>query len=61
VKAKRLDHGRAFVVGRSGAFLELSKTLFCKLDDFDESEVISCVTNVYEAQLAARKLKKRRQ
>jgi hypothetical protein len=51
VKAKRLDHGRAFVLGRDGKFLSFAEALFCQLDHFKKSEVIAAVTNVHESFL----------
>jgi len=55
VRAKRLDHRPAFVMGREGPFLSLGMALFCKVDRFNESEVIAAVTNVHEDYLAKRK------
>ena len=49
VKAKRLDHRPAVVLGRSGDFVELAQALFCEVDEFKSSEVISAITNVHEA------------
>jgi hypothetical protein len=54
VDANRLDDGSAVVHGRHGSFLGLAVTLFCKIDVFKETEVVSAVTNVHEARLAAR-------
>jgi hypothetical protein len=51
VHAKRLDHRRAFVVGRRGQFVELAQAVFAEIDEFKKSEVISAVTNVHESQL----------
>jgi hypothetical protein len=58
VHAKRLDHRPALVVGRRGPFIDLAQALFCKIDEFSESEVISAVTNVHEIQLPTAKRKK---
>jgi hypothetical protein len=55
VKANRREHGPAVVHGRSGKFLEVAVALFCGVDVFKHSEVEAAVTNVYEAQLAAKK------
>src|SRR6202045_1130713 len=41
VHAKRLDHRRAFVVGRRGQFVELAQAVFAEIDEFKKSEVIS--------------------
>jgi hypothetical protein len=49
----RLGMADALVIGRRGPFIELAQTLFCKIDEFAASEVISAVTNVHEAQLSA--------
>lgn len=54
VHAKRLDHRPAFVVGRSGEFIELAQAVFSNIDEFKKSEVISAVTNVHESQLPER-------
>jgi hypothetical protein len=59
VHAKRLDHRPALVIGRRGPFIELAQTLFCKIDEFAASEVISAVTNVHEAQLPAKAKQKK--
>jgi hypothetical protein len=50
VRAKRLDPWPAIVVGRSGEFVELAQALFCEVDEFTFSEVVSAVTNVHESQ-----------
>jgi hypothetical protein len=50
VRAKRLDHAPAIVVGRSGVFVELAQALFFEVDQFTPSEVISAITNVHESQ-----------
>jgi hypothetical protein len=50
VQAKRLDHRPAFVLGRRGDFIELALALFCEIDQFKSSEVISAITNVHENQ-----------
>jgi len=57
VHAKRLDHRPALVIGRSGPFIDLARAVFCMIDEFAESEVISAVTNVHESQLPKRKNK----
>jgi hypothetical protein len=49
VYAKRGEGVPAFVVGRKGKFIELATALFCGVDHFKESEVVSAVTNVHEA------------
>jgi hypothetical protein len=49
VQAKRLDHRPAFVLGRRGDFVELALALFCEIDEFKSSEVISAITNVHES------------
>jgi hypothetical protein len=54
VYAKRGEGVPAFVVGRKGHFIELAKALFCSVDEFKESEVISAVTNVHESRLRNR-------
>jgi hypothetical protein len=58
VHAKRLDHRPALVVGRRGPFIDLAQALFCKIDEFSESEVISAVTNVHEIQLPTKAKRK---
>jgi hypothetical protein len=50
VWAKRLDHHPAIVVNRSGEFVQLAQALFCEVDEFTPSEVISAITNVHESQ-----------
>jgi hypothetical protein len=55
VKANRRDSGPAIVHGRSGKFLGLAIALFCGVDVFKDTEVEAAVTNVHEAQLAARR------
>jgi hypothetical protein len=52
VDANRRDDGPAVVHGRHGPFLKLAVALFCKVDVFKESEVVSAVTNVHEKRLA---------
>jgi hypothetical protein len=52
VDANRRDDGPAIVHGRHGPFLTLAVALFCKVDVFKESEVVSAVTNVHEKRLA---------
>jgi hypothetical protein len=52
VDASRRDSGPAVVHGRHGPFLKLAVALFCKIDVFKESEVVSAVTNVHEKRLA---------
>jgi hypothetical protein len=52
VDANRRDDGPAVVHGRHGSFLKLAVALFCKVDVFKESEVVSAVTNVHEKRLA---------
>jgi hypothetical protein len=52
VEANRRDDGPAIVHGRHGSFLTLAVALFCKVDVFKESEVVSAVTNVHEKRLA---------
>jgi hypothetical protein len=52
VDANRRDDGPAVVHDRHGTFLKLAVALFCKVDVFKESEVVSAVTNVHEARLA---------
>ena len=59
VQAKRLDHRPALVIGRSGPFIELAQALFCTIDEFAESEVISTVTNVHEGQLPTKAKRKK--
>jgi hypothetical protein len=51
VQAKRLDHRSAVVLGRRGDFVELALALFCEIDEFKSSEVISAITNVHESSL----------
>jgi hypothetical protein len=51
VQAKRLDHRPAFVLGRRGDFVEFAQALFCEIDEFKSSEVISAITNVHESSL----------
>lgn len=53
VKAKRRDNAPSVVIGRFGDFASLSIAVFCKLDDFSESEVLATITNVHKARLAA--------
>ena len=48
VYAKRLDGHPAMVINRQGDFIALALALFCEIDQFKESEVISTVTNVHE-------------
>jgi hypothetical protein len=55
VYAKRGEGEPAFVVGRQGDFIELATSLFSRIDDFKESEVISAVTNVHESRLRAKR------
>jgi hypothetical protein len=55
VRAKRLDHRPALVMGRDGPFLSLAVALFSKIDQLNESEVVSAVTNVHEDFLARQK------
>ncbi len=55
VYAKRLDGHRAIVIDRRDDFITLARALFCEIDQFSESEVISAVTNVHEDHLAKRK------
>jgi hypothetical protein len=55
VHAKRGEGEPAFVVGRRGDFIELATSLFSRIDDFKESEVISAVTNVHESRLRAKR------
>jgi len=52
VDANRRDDGPAVVHGRHGPFLTLAVALFCEVDVFEESEVVSAVTNVHEKRLA---------
>jgi hypothetical protein len=52
VRAKRLDGGKALLLGREGQFLSLAIALFCQTDRFKESEVISAVTSVHKDFLA---------
>jgi|SRR5271166_664426 len=52
VDANRRDDGPAVVHSRHGPFLTLAVALFCKVDVFKESEVVSAVTNVHEKRLA---------
>ena len=52
VDANRRDDGPAVVHGRHGSFLKLAVALFCKVDVFKESEVVSAVTNVHERRLS---------
>jgi hypothetical protein len=56
VDANRRDDGPAVVHGRRGPFLTLAVALFCEVDEFRESEVVSAVTNVHEKRLAATSL-----
>jgi hypothetical protein len=51
VYAKRLTGHPAIVIGRQGDFISLAVALFCEIDQFNESEVISTVTNVHEDYL----------
>ena len=51
VQANRRDDGPAVVHGRHGSFLKLAVALFCKVDVFKESEVVSAVTNVHEKRV----------
>lgn len=51
VDANRRDDGPAVVHGRHGSFLKLAVALFCKVDVFKESEVVSAVTNVHEKRV----------
>jgi len=55
VYAKRLEGHPAIVVGRHGDFIALALALFCEIDQFKESEVISTVTNVHEDYLSRTK------
>jgi hypothetical protein len=55
VQAKRLDHRPAFVLGRSGDFVEFAQALFCEIDGFKSSEVISAITNVHESSIAQKR------
>lgn len=59
VHAKRLDHRAALVIGRRGPFIDLARALFCTIDEFTESEVISAVTNVHEGQLPTKAKRKK--
>src|SRR5215472_13737962 len=52
VDANRRDDGPAVVHGRHGPFLTLAVALFCEVDVFEGSEVVSAVTNVHEKRLA---------
>jgi hypothetical protein len=51
VQAKRLGQRSAFVLGRSGLFVEFAQALLCEIDEFTASEVISAITNVHEESL----------
>jgi hypothetical protein len=52
VQAKRLGRGRkAFMLGRTGPFVELAVAVFVSVDEFKKSEVIAAVTNVHEREL----------
>src|SRR5262249_53089082 len=55
VQAKRVDHRPAFVLGRRGDFVELALALFCEIDKFKSSEVISAITNVHESSQTIRR------
>jgi hypothetical protein len=59
VHAKKLDHRPALVIGRRGPFIDLARALFCTIDEFTESEVISAVTNVHEGQLPTKAKRKK--
>jgi len=60
VKAKRLDHRSAFVVGRSGPFLSLALAMFGEIDQFKESEIIWAVTKASKSNGAKRKTETKR-
>jgi hypothetical protein len=55
VDANRRDEKPAVVHGRRGDFLAFALALFCKVDEFKETEVEAAVTNVHEERLAATK------
>jgi hypothetical protein len=48
VQTKPLGNHRAFVVRRSGRFIEFAVSILAELDKFKPSEIISAVTNVYD-------------
>ncbi len=48
VQTKPLGNHRAFVVRRSGRFVEFAVSIISELDEFEPSEVISAIINVYE-------------